>query len=252
MQRIHLTLPLSVGALLVWLSLTLGVGWLETGGRQQSLGEAAGGHIGLSWLLAALFALALVLASDDWRGAGLRAPQPLSSARLAWPPLLYALLMLAVAWAGGFPARGVLLVIACNTAVVALSEELMFRAILLQGFLDRLAIWPGVMASSAIFGLVHAANGYATGDVGAALWQSAAAFLQGVAYAAIRLRTRSIWPMVVVHGLWDFSLMTATLSAAADGEVSSMPYLAMLAVLPLFLYGLYLLRGNQGQLKTLP
>ena len=240
-----------MGALLVWLGLTRGVGWLETGGRQQSLGEAAGGHIGLSWLLAALFALAVALASDDRRGAGLRGPQPPASARLAWPPLLYALLMLVLAWAGGFPPRSVVLVIACNTAIVAISEELMFRAILLQGFLDKYAIWPAVMTSSAIFGLVHAANGYATGDVGAALWQSGAAFLQGVAYAAIRLRTRSIWPMVVVHCLWDFSLMTATLAAAAEGEVSSMPYAAMLAVLPLFLYGLFLLRGNRGQLKAL-
>jgi len=107
-------------------------------------------------------------------------------------------------------------------------------------------VWPAVLASSAIFGVVHAANGLATGDFDAALWQAVAAGLQGVAYAAIRLRTRSVWPMVVVHGLWDFALVTSVLSATAQGETSVLPYAALIAVLPLCLYGLYLLRGMRA------
>ena len=123
----------------------------------------------------------------------------------------------------------------------------MFRALLLQGFLDRYAVWPAVLGSSAVFGVVHAANGFASGELDAAAWQSVAAALQGVAYAAIRLRTRSVWPMVVVHGLWDFALVTSVLSATAQGETSVLPYAALVAVLPLCLYGLYLLRGLRGQ-----
>lgn len=174
----------------------------------------------------------------------------LQLARLVWPPLLYAIVMLLMTWAGGLPPRAVVLVVACNTALVAVSEELMFRAVLLQGFLDKYAIWPAVLLSSALFGAVHAANGFASGDLTAnltgALWQSGAAFLQGVGSAAIRLRTGSVWPMVAVHGLWDFSLMTSVLSATSDGERSVLPYAALLAVLPLCLYGLYLLRGARG------
>ncbi len=246
MKRLHLTAPLALAALAVWLFLTLGGQWLQSGIRQHSVADAAGGGIGVGWLLAAAFAAVVALASHDRRAVGLSAPTPIKSARLVWLPLLYAVLMLLVAWADGWPARGVLLIVACNTALVALSEELMFRAVLLQGFLNRFAIWPAVFMSSAVFGVVHAANGIASGDAGAALVQSVSAFLQGLAYAAIRLRTRSIWPMVLVHGLWDFSLMSSMLSASPDNENSVLPYAALFAVLPMCLYGLYLMRAMRG------
>ncbi|WP_426070346.1 CPBP family intramembrane glutamic endopeptidase [Janthinobacterium sp. DSP2-3-3] len=241
--RIHLTMPLAIGALAVWLCLSLGGRWLESAGYALP-GAAVTGRIGLSWALAALFALALLLASSRRRAAGMRAP-PLKTLWLVWPPLLYALLMLLLAWAGGWPQPRVLLIVACNAALVAISEELMFRAILLQGMLDRYAVWPAVLMSSALFGLAHTANGLATGDVSGALWQAVAATLQGIGYAAIRLRTRSVWPMVLVHGLWDYALVTATLPNPAEYGVSILPYIALLAVLPLCLYGIYLLRPSQ-------
>lgn len=242
MVRFRMTLPTALLVLLIWLGLTLGLGMLEAGGRQQSLAEAAGGSIGMAWLLAALFAATVAYAMPDRRQAGLLPPAPWRSVRLVWLPLLYTLLMLLVSWAGEFPDMRTTAVIACNTTLVALSEELMFRSILLQGMLSRYALLPSVLASSAIFGVVHAVNGFSTGDVHAALWQSIAAALQGVAYAAIRVRTGSVWPMVVVHGLWDFSLMTSAISAASQNETSVLPVAALAAVLPLCLYGLYLLR----------
>lgn len=225
----------------------MGIGRLISGGREQSLAESVAGGIGPAWVLAALFALLATLVSTDRRAAGLCAPAPWSSIRLIWPPLLYSLLMLLVAWADGWPPASVLLVVACNTALVAVSEELMFRALLLQSLLARHAVWPAVLISSALFGAVHTLNGLATGDFSSALWQSMAAFLQGVGYAAIRLRTRSVWPMVVVHGLWDFALVTSMLNTTttSTGEGSVLPFAALLAVLPLFLYGVFLLRPSQ-------
>jgi membrane protease YdiL (CAAX protease family) len=236
MKKIHITLPLALITLAVWLGVTLGASQLQAGG------------IGLSWLLAALFALLVSLAGNERRTSGLHAPTPSRSWWLVSPPLLYSLLMLAVAWAGGWPAPKALLLVAGNAALVALSEELMFRAILLQGLLDRYAIWPAVLLSSALFGVVHTANGLATGDLGGALWQATAAFLQGIVYAAIRLRTRSVWPMMVVHGVWDFALVSSIQGATAGDEASILPYAALVAVLPLCLYGVYLLRGSQRAL----
>ena len=244
MPRIHITLPVALAALAVWLVLTLGVRWFAAAGN-PGVEAAVSSGIGMSWALAALFSLALVLASDRRRAAGLYAPQPLKTFWLVWPPLLYALLMLLLAWAGGWPMPSVLLMVACNAALVAISEELMFRAILLQGMLDRYTVWPAVLMSSALFGLAHTANGLASGDVSGALWQAVAATLQGIGYAAIRLRTRSIWPMVLVHGLWDYALVTATLPHPAEDGASILPYVALLAVLPLCLYGVYLLRPSQ-------
>ncbi|SDF56806.1 MULTISPECIES: CPBP family intramembrane glutamic endopeptidase [unclassified Duganella] len=243
-----MTLARALCVLAAWLLLTVSGRWLGAGEAQQSLAASVGGSIGLPWLLAAALTVAVVLLSSHRRTLGLGAPEPLKSTWLVWPPLLYSLLMLLVAWAGGWPPRNVLLIVAINTALVAVSEELMFRAILLQGLLDKLPVWPAVLVCSVLFGLAHTVNGLATGDFSGALWQSAAAFLQGVCYAAIRLRTRSIWPMVVVHGLWDFALVTSMLSASADGESSVLPYAALLAVLPLCLYGVYLLRGSRRAL----
>ena len=40
--------------------------------------------------------------------------------------------------------------------------------------------------------------------------------------------------------------MTSVLSATAQGETSVLPIAALAAVLPLCLYGLYLLRGMRG------
>lgn len=245
MKRLHMTFPLALAALAVWLGLTLGTGRLLGGGRQQSLLESVAGGIGPGWVLAALFSLGVALASIDRRAAGLRAPETWKSLRLVLPPLLFSLLMLLVAWAGGWPPAEVLLVVGCNTALVAVSEELMFRSVLLQGLLDRHAIWPAVLISSLLFGVVHTFNAWASGDFGGALWQSLAASLQGVGYAAICLRTRSVWPMVVVHGLWDFALVTSALAAASTGEGSVLPFAAVLAVLPLCLYGVFLLRGSR-------
>lgn len=240
-----ITLPLALGALAVWLGLTLGASWLAASGRPQSLATAVGGGIGIAWLLAALFALLVALASSARRATGLGAPAPPQSLRLVWPLLLYALLMLLVAWADGWPPWPVLLIVAGNTALVAVSEELMFRAILLQGLLQRYAVWPAVLISSALFGVVHTFNGVGNGDFSGALWQALAAFLQGIGYAAIRLRTRSVWPMVLVHGVWDFALVTSMLPAAAGGDGSIVPYAALLVVVPLCLYGIFLLRGSQ-------
>lgn len=242
MARFSITLPVALAALPVWLALTLGVSAWERNGHQQSLAEAAGGNIGFSWMAAALFALTLALAAPDRRAAGLAAPHPWASLRVTWLPLSYALLMLLLTWAGDFPDTRTTIIIACNTALVALSEEMMFRSILLQGMLTRYPMLPSVLASSAIFGVVHAANGFSTGDMHTALWQSLAAALQGVGYAAIRIRTGSVWPMVLIHGLWDFSLLSSAISAASQNETSTLPAASLLIVLPLFLYGLYLLR----------
>ena len=245
MKTLRITFPLALASLAVWLGITVGVGHALSGQHKESLVESVATGIGPAWVLAALFVTLVSVVSSKREVAGLRYPVSWKSLWLVWPPLLYSLLMLLVAWAGGWPPPSVLLIVACNTALVALSEELMFRSILLQSLLARHAIWPAVLISSALFGAVHTLNGLWTGDFVSALWQSAAAFLQGIGYAAIRLRTRSVWPMVVVHGLWDFALVSSTLTSSGADDVSVLPLAALLAVLPLAFYGVFLLRSSQ-------
>jgi membrane protease YdiL (CAAX protease family) len=139
---------------------------------------------------------------------------------------------------------------------VGFSEELMFRGALLQAFRGAVTIWPAVILTSVAFGSIHSLNVFVTGELGPALVQSAAAFLSGLMFIALRLRTGSLWPPILVHALWDFA--TFTLGAAAGGMMThgTLPaeapvpvvtgYVALLPVLlvlPNAIYGLWLMRG---------
>jgi membrane protease YdiL (CAAX protease family) len=77
--------------------------------------------------------------------------------------------------------------------------------------------------------------------------QSGAALLSGLLFIAIRLRTGSLWPAIIVHGLWDFGTFTL---GAAGGQMAGREaaptgiqmLLPLLLVLPNALYALWLLR----------
>lgn len=196
-----------------------------------------------------MFAAWVALASEDRQLTGIGAPDPFRSVGLVWLPLLYSTFAILIAFTNeSTMPRVAMLTLAFKMAAVGISEELMFRGVLLAGLLTRYTVWPSVLASSVIFGLVHTLNGFTTGDVPDALWQSAGAFLQGLGYAAIRLRTRSVWPMAMVHSIWDFSLMLLLTSAPTEESAPLKPWISLLLVLPIFLYGLYLLRGARGAL----
>ena len=97
-------------------------------------------------------------------------------------------------------------------------------------------------------------NGFLTGDFLAASAQALQATLFGVGIAALRLRLNSLWPVIVVHSLWDLCVFLMTASVATGAAESAMQaptvttFLApTLFQLPLFLYGLWLLRGLRDQ-----
>ena len=61
----------------------------------------------------------------------------------------------------GPPPFPVLLFMTVNTALVVVSEELMFRGVLLRGLMSAFSFW----LSTATFGLVHLSNTWITGKV---------------------------------------------------------------------------------------
>lgn len=243
MKPWRLTPASALLVLAAWLLLTVGVGQWLASGAAQALADTVSGGIGLPWVLAVLLLAGVAWVHGDRRALGLQAPAP-HTWRLVWLPLAYASAMLALDLAHGLPPARVVLFVAVNTALVGLSEELMFRGVLYAGLRQRLALWPAMLLSSALFGAVHALNVFTTGQLEMALLQSACAFLQGFGYLAIRLRTGSVWPMVLVHALWDFSLMIGLLAPRAPGETPAGAVLLgpVLVALPVFLYGLYLMR----------
>jgi membrane protease YdiL (CAAX protease family) len=252
--------------LLLWIAVTTLTGVpaapgetvtsVMTGGLARQIALAAGLLVVAAWLL-------------RWRGLGLGPVRP-GTLRLLWLPCLYLLLYAAVIAATGLPPAGVATILLVNVLLASFSEEMMFRGFLYSGLRDRMSIWPAALTASILFGAVHVANVFLTGQIWAAVLQSLAACLSGLLFLALRLRMGSIWPAILLHAAWNFGLILLGRDAAplpppgTGGEGAAIPALAqagaILFVLPLGLYGLWLLRAvardgdglGPGDLPPLP
>jgi membrane protease YdiL (CAAX protease family) len=169
-------------------------------------------------------------------------------------PALFVVAFLGAAIALGLPPAQMVIFTLVNSLLVGVSEELMFRGIIFRGVLaqPQFNIWPAIWLTAIVFGAIHALNGFMTGDFIAALAQAITAAMSGFWLHAIRLRTKSLYPAMLIHGLWDFALFVFVTSIAALGtaaQSAAEPTLVqklvipLLMPLPLVLYGLWLLRG---------
>lgn len=230
-----------------WLAITslFGKIWKSSAGLQSLIHDVEPGYV------AAIVFLAVAIALFGWRDLGLNRPRSARSLLLLWFPGLYVLVFLAALGVVGFPGLGATLAILVNAVLAGISEELACRGVLFQGLRSRVPLWPAILVSTALFAAGHLVNGFVFGSFVLAGVQALAAFMTGIAFMAIRIRTGSLYPGMVLHGLWDFSLLAVTskaLDAAlktgglADGMSAGMLVLPVLGVLPNFLYGLFLLR----------
>lgn len=203
-------------------------------------------------VLASAFVLAAAMLFR-WPDAGLGAPR-WGALRLLWFPAIYVALMFGIASLGSPPQAPLVALLLVNTALVGLSEETMFRGILLSGLRTRLRLFPAVALSTVVFGVVHVLNVFLTGSLTLAIAQACAAMASGLFLAAIRIRTASLWPAVAYHAVWDFATFYAFLAhapgmeAAGEGTADIPIWAAALPVafiLPIGLYGLYLLRNER-------
>ena len=238
-------IALALGAFAIWTAITVIGGRLRAGGESE-LVDAVTQGFNWVYMLAAGFLLAVVV-WQRWQDVGLMRAPAAGSLRLLWLPGLYIAGFLALAVLLGLPPIGVILFVLVNTFFVGLSEELMFRGVLLQAFRHRMPIWPAILVTSLLFGGIHSLNVFTTGHLLTSVIQSGAALLSGLLFIAIRLRTGSLWPAIITHGLWDFGIFVM---GAAGGAPASPPatqtglqmFAPLLLVLPNALYALWLLR----------
>lgn len=211
---------------------------------------------GIAWqvVLAGLFVLAAAMLFR-WPDPGLGVPD-WRSVRLLWFPAIYIGLLFAVASVGTMPPPPLMALLFLNTLFVGISEETMFRSVMLSGLRTRMGLRGAVAVSTVVFGVVHVLNVFLTGDLALAVAQSSAAMASGVLLAAIRIRSGSVWPAVGYHTVWNFATFLAFLAhapalAETAGQVGAeemplwAPVLPVVFILPIGLYGLYLLRGER-------
>lgn len=176
------------------------------------------------------FGLGLVAALGWWHEIGLTRLWPRRDAWLLLPLVavsgslsLWGLHGSPAAWLGG----------AVLYLALGLNEEVLNRGVVQQA-LSGLSVRAGVLGSAALFGAGHIVNGLffgrAWGDTAA---QVVSNVCIGVAFAAVRWRTESLWPLIVLHGVGNLLIWRS-------GPVPRVLFL-LIAVVNLT-YGLWLLR----------
>lgn len=99
-----------------------------------------------------------------------------------------------------------ILIYAC---LIAVAEESIVRGIILQTLLPK-GVLRAVLLSSLIFALLHVGNLFAGLPWTYVSGQVLFTFGDGLAYAVMRVRTGSIWPAIILHGLTDFGALAFT------------------------------------------
>lgn len=107
------------------------------------------------------------------------------------------------------------LVATAIAAVVAapIVEELIFRGLVLRGFLSRLGPTVSIGLQGALFGVAHVDPARGTGNVGLAIVLSGV----GIALGTAAYLTRRLGPAVIAHAIFNGVVLAILLSGVLDG-----------------------------------
>ena len=156
-------------------------------------------------LVLAVLAIALLTALRSWRTVGFRALRRLSDLRLYWIPLLPVLPVVVAAIIGISRMRfEEVLFFVILAGLIGFVEEVFFRGLILQALAPE-GLWRAAVVSSIVFGLMHLLNLLFGADLVATLLQTAYATAMGFGFAAVTLRTGSLWPLIAIHAAIDFA-----------------------------------------------
>lgn len=93
--------------------------------------------------------------------------------------------------------------IAILALLIGVFEEGLFRGVLLHGLRSRHGPGRAVVLSALLFGLFHLVNAVFGQNLFLTLLQIATATALGLFLAVITLQTRTLWPAILLHALWD-------------------------------------------------
>jgi uncharacterized protein len=141
-----------------------------------------------------------------WREVGFNGVRQWRNLRLVLIPLLLVLLPLAL----GVPLEfgttlarpAAVVALGCASLMVAFSDESLYRGLSLHALRQQGPAWAALI-TSLLFGLGHLGNLFDGQDVGFTLVQAGFAVFAGLGYAAIRIRTGSLWPSIFLHFAHD-------------------------------------------------
>lgn len=134
---------------------------------------------------------------------------------------------------------------ALDTFLAGVSEEIVFRGLVLYVLLRK---WAGarwgrlsaVAVSAFVFAALHL-FGLLAGQPQIVLLQTLNAFVSALWYGAFVVRWRSVWPVILVHGLLNVIVTVRALATPGFAPTAGSYLLVTLLELPLVIYGLYLI-----------
>lgn len=208
----------------------------------QSAGHLLSAKIGIAFSAEAALNLSFAVFLYMWiRSQGLlgccglcRAKVPAS--RMLWyVPLL--ILSTGNLWSGFSLSYGLqeALFYGVSMACAAFLEELLIRCFLLR-YLQKESTALAVFGSSAFFGFVHLLNLLQGAALSDTLLQIAGALCVGFLYAAVLLRSGSLWPGILSHG-------TINVLFLFSGKQN--PILLGIQMALMLLYGIFLLSSHR-------
>lgn len=179
-----------------------------------------------------ILTLGLVAALGWWRECGFNRPAAWRSLGLLWLP---ALVIFVLPFGLGFRGDelGAAGALAAGYLLVGLREEALWRGVTLRT-LRPMGPMRAALICGALFGLSHLANIFFRENPAIVLSQVVGAATGGFGYAALRLRTNTIWPLIILHAFGDFSLHYGLLPAIPVEVARDVVLLC---------YGVYLLWG---------
>ena len=189
----------------------------------------------LFWGMAILLAAGLLIRTGLWREAGFNRPITKNLRLLYFPLFVGALALSGGVFVAGFDA----LVSTFLVVLIAVfAEELLFRGLLWR------ALVPGgpvraMIVTSLLAGALVLGRNATDGPWPEAVRLTALAVCGGFVYAALRWRTASLWPVILVHAAFAFAVDIAALGTVAYRV------LMFLSTLGFILYGLFLLRNRR-------
>lgn len=217
-------------------------------------GEGTYGQVGgiIGRVASILVFLALLFRLDWLRLAGFASPGRWSAWLITLLTLAYSIGVLAYAMTGNFDFRSALpgLVMAF-IVTAAFLEEVVFRGVIMHAFVrawgsTNRGLIKSVLVSSLFFGGLHILDFLSGRPLSNVILQGIEAFFLGIILASLVLVGKSIYPAVFFHALLN---LAAYLNVTGKGieEIPSSYLLFSLLMLPLAIFGLYLLRGLPKQ-----
>jgi hypothetical protein len=224
--------------LLIVIVVIIATGMINTIFLKGSLVQLATGDLVLAFI-----GIFLLTRLDWWKTAGYTTGIRLAQIPLVVLPVLAAMVPLIQGIRVTAPLA--ILAFAALTLVVGFAEETFFRGLILNALLPTGTI-RAVALSSVLFAAPHFLN-----IIGGAwdpyftIADSIAAFGLGMTFVALRLRTGSIWPLIGVHGLFDFCSLVTLGGVNVPAQSPQVLLMSVLYGIVFVFYGLFLLRGER-------